>query len=87
MAETLGGGTDGENLEAPLEERMGGVGDLDFGHRFVQWVLEEGIKLWDRLRIPRPLERSHEQLSPAHQLPAIQHLHHHLIENTLTNIT
>src|SRR6266498_5277596 len=34
--------------EAPPEERMGGVGDLNLGHTIFRWVLDGGSKLWAR---------------------------------------
>ena len=34
--------------EAPLKERMGGVGDLNLGHTIFKWVLDGGSKLWAR---------------------------------------
>jgi hypothetical protein len=27
---------------------MGGVGDLDFGHLTIEWVIEWGRKMWAR---------------------------------------
>jgi hypothetical protein len=34
--------------EAPPEERVGGVGDLNLGHIIFKWVLDGGSKLWAR---------------------------------------
>jgi hypothetical protein len=49
MSRILLGGTDGRDGEATTEKGVCRVRDLDFGQILLQWVLEEGMKLMDRL--------------------------------------
>jgi hypothetical protein len=49
MSGTALGITNLAHGEAPPEERVGGVGDLDLGHTIFRWVLDGGSKLWARL--------------------------------------
>jgi len=45
----LVGGTDGQDGKAAPEKGVCRVCDLDLGHSLLQWVIEGGIKLMDRL--------------------------------------
>jgi hypothetical protein len=38
-----------EQRKAAPEERMGGIGDLDFRRIVYRWVVDRGIKVFNRL--------------------------------------
>jgi hypothetical protein len=38
----------GDQRKPTREMGMSRIGDLDLVQRFFRWVVEEGIKLWDR---------------------------------------
>ena len=37
-----------EQCKAAPEERMGGIGDLDFRRVVYRWVIDRGMKMFDR---------------------------------------
>jgi hypothetical protein len=53
--------------EAPPEEWVGGVGDLNLGHTIFRWVLDRGSKVWARLIVS----------TIAHYSPNSIHSHHY----------
>jgi hypothetical protein len=49
IADAMGARAGREQRKTAPEKRMGGIGDLDF-HRVVErWVVDRGIKVFDRL--------------------------------------
>ena len=49
IAHTVGARAGGEQRKAAPEERMGGIGDLDFRRVVYRWVIDRGIKMFDRM--------------------------------------
>src|SRR5215831_17585380 len=48
IAHAVGARAGGEQRKAAPEERMGGIGDLDFRRVVHRWVIDRGIKIFDR---------------------------------------
>jgi hypothetical protein len=48
IAYAVGAWTGREQRKAAPEERMAGIGDLDFRQILYRWVVDRGIKLFDR---------------------------------------
>jgi hypothetical protein len=48
IAHPVGARAGREQREAAPEERMGGIGDLDFRRVVYWWVVDRGIKVLDR---------------------------------------
>jgi hypothetical protein len=44
----MGARAGGEQRKVAPEERMGGIGDLDFRRIVCRWVVERGIKVFGR---------------------------------------
>src|SRR5205823_8463910 len=65
IAHAVGARTGREQCKAAPEERMGGIGDLDFRRVVYRWVVDRGIKVFDRSigSIKKP---SWKRLTPAH---------------------
>src|SRR4029453_1420120 len=49
IAYAVGARAGREQCKAAPEERMGGIGDLDFRRVVYRWVVDRGIKMFDRL--------------------------------------
>ena len=47
-AHAVGARAGREQRKAAPEERMGGIGDLDFRRVIYRWVVDRGIKMFDR---------------------------------------
>ena len=48
IAHAVGARAGREQRKAAPEERMGGIGDLDFRRVVYWWVVDRGIKIFDR---------------------------------------
>ena len=48
IAHAVGARAGREQRKAAPEERMGGIGDLDFRRVVERWVIDRGIKVFDR---------------------------------------
>jgi hypothetical protein len=48
IAHAVGAWAGREQRKAAPEERMGGIGDLNFRRVVYQWVVDRGIKMFDR---------------------------------------
>src|SRR3989442_4884476 len=48
IAHAVGARAGREQRKAAPEERMGGIGDLDFRRVVYRWVVDRGIKVFDR---------------------------------------
>ena len=48
IADAMGSRAFREQHKATPEERMAGIGDLDFRQVLYRWVIDRGIKLFDR---------------------------------------
>jgi hypothetical protein len=51
IAHAVGARAGREQRKAAPEERMGGIGDLDFRRVVYRWVVDRGIKVFDRSTI------------------------------------
>ena len=51
IAHAVGARAGREQRKAAPEERMGGIGDLDFRRVVYRWVVDRGIKMFDRCRL------------------------------------
>jgi hypothetical protein len=51
IAHAVGARAGREQRKAAPEERMGGIGDLDFRRVVYRWVVDRGIKMFDRSTI------------------------------------
>jgi hypothetical protein len=51
IAHAVGARAGREQRKAAPEERMGGIGDLDFRRVVYRWVIDRGIKMFDRSTI------------------------------------
>jgi hypothetical protein len=64
IAHAVGARAGREQRKATPEEWMGGIGDLDFRRVVYRWVIDRGIKMFDRLTasIKRPSWKRYTQV-------------------------
>src|SRR5262249_20558796 len=73
IAYAVGAWAGREQCKAAPEERMGGIGDLDFRRIVSRWVVDRGMKVFDRLTaltmMPCSPKRRHHPPSAGNSKP------------------